>query len=32
VARLRERLESFGVDVDALLADIAAAGEVDDLT
>lgn len=27
VARLRERLEAFGVDVDALLADIVAAGE-----
>jgi hypothetical protein len=37
VARLRERLEAFGVDCDALLADIVAAGEEgggddDDLT
>ncbi|KAL4452662.1 hypothetical protein ABPG75_008324 [Micractinium tetrahymenae] len=30
VARLQERLEAFGVDVDALLADIVAAGEAGD--
>ena len=30
VAALRERLEAFGVDVDALLAPIIAAGEAPD--
>lgn len=29
VARLREQLQRFGVDVDALLADIVAAGEAE---